>query len=224
MKFQHNYNNYNSAISSFFWGQLLIRSCIIVPFRCAPSHANKKMAHLFRELSLGHSKRETTPPPPPPSMASTIPSDLPPSPLGQLAVQFSESDLRLIAYEIFVAACRSATGKPLSSAVSSVSVANPDSPSNGASPASPAAQRSLTAAAASKMKKALGMKSLSSLSPGSTKSPGSGSGSGGKSKRPTTVGELMRIQMRVSESVDSRVRRAFLRIAASQVSSVSLLH
>uniref|UniRef100_M4EZM7 MHD1 domain-containing protein n=1 Tax=Brassica campestris TaxID=3711 RepID=M4EZM7_BRACM len=176
------------------------------------------MAHLFRELSLGHSKRETTPPPPP-SMTSTIPSDLPPSPLGQLAVQFSESDLRLIAYEIFVAACRSATGKPLSSAVSSLSVANPDSPSNGVSPASPAAQRSLTAAAASKMKKALGMKSLSSLSPGSTKSPGSGSGSGsgGKPKRPTTVGELMRIQMRVSESVDSRVRRAFLRIAASQV-------
>ncbi|CAH2060654.1 unnamed protein product [Thlaspi arvense] len=183
------------------------------------------MAHLFRELSLGHSKRETTTPPPATSrsssMASVIPSDLPPSPLGQLAVQLPESDLRFTAYEIFVAACRSATGKPLSSAVSSVAVPNPDSPIKGGSPASPAIQRSLTAAAASKMKKALGMKSLSSLSPGSTKSPGSGpgsgSGSGGKSKRPTTVGELMRIQMRVSETVDSRVRRAFLRIAASQV-------
>ncbi|CAH8369515.1 unnamed protein product [Eruca vesicaria subsp. sativa] len=174
------------------------------------------MAHLFRELSLGHSKRETTPETSrSSSMASTIPSDLPPSPLGQLAVEFSQSDLRQIAYEIFVASNRSATGKPLSS----VAVSNPESPSNGVSPASPAVQRSLTAAAASKMKKALGMKSLSSLSPGSTKSPGSGSGSGsgGKSKRPATVGELMRIQMGVSESVDSRVRRAFLRIAATQV-------
>ncbi|ESQ50252.1 hypothetical protein EUTSA_v10001895mg [Eutrema salsugineum] len=182
------------------------------------------MAHLFRELSLGHSKRETATPPPAnsrsSSMASVTPSDLPPSPLGQLAVQLSESDLRLTAYEIFVASNRSATGKPLSSAVSSVSVSNPDSP-NGGSPASPAIQRSLTATAASKMKKALGMKSLSSLSPGSTKSPGSGPGSapgsGGKSKRPTTVGELMRIQIGVSETVDSRVRRAFLRITASQV-------
>ncbi|KAF8047732.1 hypothetical protein N665_2849s0003 [Sinapis alba] len=169
------------------------------------------MAHLFRELSLGHSKRETTPATSrSSSMASTMPSDLPPSPLGQLAVHLSESDLRLIAYDIFVASNRSATGKPLSS----VAVSNPDSPSNDVSPASPALQRSLTSAAASKMKKALGMKSLS---PGSSKSPGSGSGSGGKSKRPTTVGELMRIQMGVSEPVDSRVRRAFLRIAASQV-------
>jgi len=148
-------------------------------------------------------------------------SDLPPSPLGQLAVQLSDSDLRLTAYEIFVAACRSATGKPLSSAVS-VAVLNQDSP-NG-SPASPAIQRSLTSTAASKMKKALGLRSSSSLSPGSNKSSGSASGSNGKSKRPTTVGELMRIQMRVSEAVDSRVRRAFLRIAASQVSSTLLLH
>lgn len=183
------------------------------------------MAHLFRELSLGHSKRETTPPPPSKSATSRFSSmstDLPPSPLGQLAVQLSDSDLRLTAYEIFVAACRSATGKPLSSAVSvAVSNLNPDSP-NG-SPASPAIQRSLTSTAASKMKKALGLRSSSSLSPGSNNSPGSGSGSNGKSKRPTTVGELMRIQMRVSEAVDSRVRRAFLRIAASQVSSILLL-
>ncbi|KAL1204422.1 unc-13-like protein [Cardamine amara subsp. amara] len=180
------------------------------------------MAHLFRELSLGQSKRETTPPPSQSatsrsfSMSSAKPSDLPQSPLGQLAVQLSDSDLRFTAYEIFVASCRSATGKPLSSAVL-VTVSNSDSP-NG-SPATPAIQRSLTSAAASKMKKALGMRSSSSLSPGSNQSSGSASASGsnGKSKRPTTVGELMRIQMKVSEAVDSRVRRAFLRIAASQV-------
>ncbi|KFK32548.1 hypothetical protein AALP_AA6G257200 [Arabis alpina] len=177
------------------------------------------MAHLFRELSLGHSKRDT--PPPPTTTTRSMTSDLPPSPLGQLALHLSDSDLRLTAYEIFVAACRSATGKPLSSSVNSVVVSNLDSPNNGGSPSTPAIQRSLTSAAASKMKKAFGLRSSSSLSPGSTNSPGSGSGSasgsGGKSKRPTTVGELMRIQMRVSETVDSRVRRAFLRISASQV-------
>ncbi|MBA0612148.1 hypothetical protein Godav_012788, partial [Gossypium davidsonii] len=63
------------------------------------------------------------------------------------------------------------------------------------------------------MKKALGLKS-----PGSKKSPGSAPSSGqGKSKRPTTVGELMRIQMRVPESVDARVRRALLRIGGGLV-------
>lgn len=65
------------------------------------------------------------------------------------------------------------------------------------------------------MKKALGLKSPGS---GSKKSPGSGPGSGqGKSKKALTVGELMRTQMGVSETVDSRVRRALLRISAAQV-------
>jgi hypothetical protein len=67
------------------------------------------------------------------------------------------------------------------------------------------------------MKKALGLKSPGS---GSKKSPGSGSSSGsgqGKARRALTVGELMRAQMRVSETVDSRIRRALLRIAAGQV-------
>lgn len=65
------------------------------------------------------------------------------------------------------------------------------------------------------MKKALGLKSPGSGS-GSRRSPGSGSGPG-KPKKPVTVGELMRNQMRVPESVDSRVRRALLRISAGQV-------
>ena len=38
-----------------------------------------------------------------------------------------------------------------------------------------------------------------------------------KFKRPLTIGELMRNQMKVSEAVDSRVRRALLRISAGQV-------
>lgn len=72
------------------------------------------------------------------------------------------------------------------------------------------------------MKKAFGLKSPGS---GSKKSPGSGPGSGqGKSKRPLTVGELMRSQMRILETVDSRIRRALVRVAAGQVSRIYSLH
>lgn len=81
-------------------------------------------------------------------------------------------------------------------------------------------QRSITSAAASKMKKALGLRSSSSVgSPGSGGSGvGSGAGSGGKVKKTVmTIGELMRIQMKVSEAADSRIRRALLRISAGQV-------
>ncbi|PPR92402.1 hypothetical protein GOBAR_AA28267 [Gossypium barbadense] len=134
------------------------------------------MAHLFRDLSLGHSKRESTPLPlqtKPRMLPSKLTSTDLQSPLGQLASQLTDSDLRLTAYDVFLAVCP----------------------------------------AASKMKKAFGLKS-----PGSKKSPGSGPGSGeGKSKRPTTVGELMRIQMRIPETVDSRVRRALLRIGGGLV-------
>ncbi|KAL5145123.1 Protein unc-13 [Glycine soja] len=169
------------------------------------------MAHLFRDLSLGHSKRDSTPPPPimPPKPSAVIAADDLPSPLGQLAASLSDSDLALTAYEIFVAACRTSSGKPLSSAANHSST---NSPSQN-SPNSPALQRSITSTAASKVKKAFGLKSPGSAS---RKSPGSGSGQG-KPKRPLTVGELMRNQMRVSEAMDSRVRRALLRISAGQV-------
>uniref|UniRef100_A0A6M2ELW9 MHD1 domain-containing protein n=1 Tax=Populus davidiana TaxID=266767 RepID=A0A6M2ELW9_9ROSI len=182
------------------------------------------MASLFRDLSLGHSKRESPPLKPPlkPQQLSIMPpkptittSDLD-SPLGQLATQLTDPDLRSTAYEIFVAVCRTSSGKPLTY---TPNPSNSDSTTNHSnhSPNSPALQRSLTSAAASKMKKALGLKSPGS---GSKKSPGSGSSSGsgqGKVRRALTVGELMRAQMRVSETVDSRIRRALLRIAAGQV-------
>ncbi|XWS72533.1 hypothetical protein CRYUN_Cryun02cG0048100 [Craigia yunnanensis] len=177
------------------------------------------MAHLFRDLSLGHSKRESTPPPlqiKPQPMPSKLTSTNLQSPLGQLASQLTDSDLRLTAYDVFLAVCRTSSSKPLSTSASfNFDLPSHNSPSqnHNHSPNSPALQRSLTSAAASKMKKALGLKS-----PGSKKSPGSGPGSGqGKSKRPTTVGELMRIQMRVPETVDSRVRRALLRIGGGLV-------
>ncbi|KAM1022433.1 hypothetical protein ACFX15_042569 [Malus domestica] len=188
-----------------------------------PSSVSSSMAHLFRDLSsLGQSKRGTTAATTTTAIPLTIPAkpiatmgtDLP-SPLGQLSAQLSDSDLRLTAYEIFVAACRTSTGKALtftpSAADSPIQHAN--SP-NG----SPALQRSLTSTAASKMKKALGLKSPGSGSKKSPGSAGSGAGTGpGKPKRAMTVGELMRIQMGISEATDSRVRRALLRISASQV-------
>lgn len=72
------------------------------------------------------------------------------------------------------------------------------------------------------MKKALGLRSSASSSLGLRRSsnggsPGSQHGESSPKTKPLTVGELMRVQMRVSEAVDSRIRRAFLRIAASQL-------
>lgn len=58
------------------------------------------------------------------------------------------------------------------------------------------------------MKKALGLKS-------SKKSPGSKETT--PTKRPVTVGDLVRIQLRVSEQAESRIRRGLLRIAAAQL-------
>jgi hypothetical protein len=137
-------------------------------------------AQLFRDLSLGHSKRESTstPSPPlkimPPRKPPTIADDLP-SPLGQLSINLSDSQLTLIAYEIFVAACRTSSGKPLSSSVAnSSSNNNTNSHSDSPSHNSLAIQRSLTSTADSKVKKAFDLKSPGS---GSKKSPISGSDS-----------------------------------------------
>ncbi|PQQ02640.1 hypothetical protein Pyn_22455 [Prunus yedoensis var. nudiflora] len=62
------------------------------------------------------------------------------------------------------------------------------------------------------MKKALGLRSPGL---GSKKSLVSGSGPG-KPKQVMTMGELMRIQMGISDAMDFRVRRALLRISAAQ--------
>ncbi|KAI3687454.1 hypothetical protein L1987_81150 [Smallanthus sonchifolius] len=69
------------------------------------------------------------------------------------------------------------------------------------------------------MKKALGLQSSSGAgSQGSAGfGAGAGAGSGGKVKKTVmTVGELMRIQMKVSEAADSRIRRALQRISTGQ--------
>ncbi|GMH06983.1 hypothetical protein Nepgr_008823 [Nepenthes gracilis] len=182
------------------------------------------MAHLFRDRSsLGGSKREMTPPPPPSQQPAPPPATMHlnsplPSPFSaDLTPTLSLPDLRDTAYEIFIAACRTSSGKPLSHIPSNGSPANAaaNSHSSQSSPNSTPLQRSLTSTAASKVKKALGMRSsISSL--GLKRGSDSKTDNTPKS-RPLTVGELMRVQMRVSEIVDSRIRRALLRISAGQL-------
>ncbi|KAL8063316.1 hypothetical protein ABFX02_01G020000 [Erythranthe guttata] len=189
------------------------------------------MASLFRDRALGLSKRDSfsfssssstaaAAAAASPSSAtsrfmpaanSTALSPLP-SPFGDLTPTLSDSDIRSSAYEIFLSANRSSASKPLTYIPSSNSSNSPsNSTTNGNSTAN--LQRSLTSAAASKMKKALGMRSSSSKK----SSDSHNSTPGGKLKKPVTIGELMRVQMRVSEAADSRIRRGLLRISAGQV-------
>ncbi|KAG5087475.1 Protein unc-13 [Glycine soja] len=122
--------------------------------------------------------------------------DLPGAPFGDAGSSFSESELRETAYEILVGACRSSGPKPLTF-ISQSERGDRDR----AAPA-PSLHRSLTSTAASKVKRALGLKTSSSR---------------GSSKRAATTGELVRVQMRISEQSDTRIRRALLRIAAGQL-------
>ncbi|KAL9226835.1 hypothetical protein vseg_002602 [Gypsophila vaccaria] len=178
------------------------------------------MSYLFRDKSAAISasfRRDSTPPPPSPPHQP--PSSPLPSPFSaDLTPALSPADLRATAYDLLVAASRTSSGKPLSSSSSSPSAAAAAAIHRSSSSSSP----TLTAAsAASRMKKALGLRSSSSASSSVLrKSVGGGGGggdNGGSKVVVMTVGELMRVQMRVSENVDSRVRRAFLRIAASQL-------
>ncbi|XP_065848994.1 protein unc-13 homolog [Euphorbia lathyris] len=131
------------------------------------------------------------------------------SPFPDAAPNLSDSELRESAYEILIAACRSSGSRPLTYIPQSEK--NGDKAGSGVaslgSSSSSSLQRSLTSTAASKVKKALGIRS------GSTTKKKSGE----PAKKTVTVGELIRVQMRVSEQTDSRIRRAMLRIAAGQL-------
>lgn len=127
------------------------------------------------------------------------------SPFGELGCQLSEDHLRETAYEIFIAACRPSAGRSTLTYIPQSEKAA-ERPERSLS-VSPSLQKSLTSAAASKMKKALGLR------PSSKKTHSSPS----RSKKPQTIGELMRLQMNVTEQTDARVRRALLRISAGQL-------
>ncbi|KAL8128623.1 hypothetical protein V2J09_017778 [Rumex salicifolius] len=139
-----------------------------------------------------------------------------PSPFGELGAPTSDSELRETAYEILIGSCRSSgTKKPLTFISQSEKLSDKSSSSSSllsSTAASGSLQRSLTSAAASKVKKALGLKRSSS-----PKASEVGDGERNKGRRTATVGELIRVQMRVSEQTDSRVRRALLRVAAGQL-------
>ncbi|CAN1148087.1 Protein unc-13 homolog [Linum perenne] len=132
---------------------------------------------------------------------------------GPSVLKLSTSELRESAYEILIAAYRSSGTRPLTYIPQSERTAAADrgqghGNNNSTLAHSPSLQRSLTSTAASKVKKALGMKS------GSSKRTAAGQA---RTKKTATVGELVRVQMRVSEQADSRIRRAMLRVAAGQL-------
>ncbi|XP_027070822.1 protein unc-13 homolog [Coffea arabica] len=143
-----------------------------------------------------------------------------PNPFGQLSLHLTQSELRENAYEILIGASRSSgASRPLTY------VSNSERTMERSRSTSASLQRSVTSAAASKVKKALGLKSrrknLGSDEADADLDAGQGKHSASQcttqKKRSSTVGELMRVQMRVSEQTDSRVRRALLRVAAGQL-------
>ncbi|KDP33727.1 hypothetical protein JCGZ_07298 [Jatropha curcas] len=169
------------------------------------------MSHIFRDKSLGNSSRHAQNGAVAVTMAVYPIQDLQ-SPFSDAAPNLSDSELRESAYEILIGACRTSGTRPLT--YISQSERTSDKASAPSTAAAPSLQRSLTSTAASKVKKALGLRS------GPTKRRTGGAGdsvNGGREKKTVTIGELVRVQMRVSEQTDSRIRRAMLRVAAGQL-------
>ncbi|CAH1448965.1 unnamed protein product [Lactuca virosa] len=140
-------------------------------------------------------------------MIPVPPSDEPFYPFGDLDLDLSDSELRETAYEIFAGACGIPGGGRLLSYVSH----------SGRlfdwMPPGPSFQRSLTFSIGSKVKRSLGLNSPK-------KKKGSGSAPVSpvnKTNRHPTIGEMMRIQMKISDETDCRVRPALLKIAAELV-------
>lgn len=138
------------------------------------------------------------------------------APFPDLGVPLSDADLRTTAYEVLVAASRATGGRPLiyipqsaPTAPSSTSARSTSSTSTSTSSSSSSGlQRSRTSAAASKVKRSLGLRPSASCK-AEMAAP----------RRPETVMELVRVNLRVTEQADSRIRRGLLRIAAGQVAS-----
>nr|GMC57787.1 protein unc-13 homolog [Ipomoea batatas] len=138
------------------------------------------MAFLFRDRTFGYSNRDSFS-----SIASaaaaaiissasshfssitTTSSALSPlpSPFGDLTPTLTAADICETTYEIFVASCRTSTGKDVTYVPSSTDGSPSPSPSSNSnsSSSSLSMQRSLTSIAASKMKKAMGLRSNSSF-------------------------------------------------------------
>ncbi|RXH74612.1 hypothetical protein DVH24_029333 [Malus domestica] len=168
------------------------------------------MAHILRDRVFGSSRRHSQnanpiPIPIQPAMPVHTVEGLP-NPFGELGPTLSDSELRETVYQILVGACRSSGPKQLTY------VPQPEKSDRSALTSLPSSLQRSTSSAASRFKKALGMKSASGRRLG-----GGDSVSQGKSKWTGTVWELVRVQMKVSEQTDTRVRRALLRVAAGQL-------
>ncbi|KAK8535439.1 hypothetical protein V6N13_081568 [Hibiscus sabdariffa] len=122
-------------------------------------------------------------------------TETPSCPLGELATNLSDSELRETAYEILVGACLSYGGKTSNNNVS-------ESEKAASTP-----HTSLKSRAASTVKKALGLRSRRKKS----SKPGSE-----RVKKASSIEETLRVQLRVSEQMDSRVRKALSKVAANQ--------
>jgi hypothetical protein len=120
------------------------------------------------------------------------------SPFPPLKVEFSEDEWRETAYEILMACC----GLAAMSARSSTPKLQ--------------TQKSLTSAAASHMKKALGLQGTTAATPTRELSQRALSFKSNK-KTPSTVTEIMKVQLRISDQSEVRTLRALSRAAAGQV-------
>jgi hypothetical protein len=124
------------------------------------------------------------------------------SPFPPLKVEFSEDEWRETAYEILMACC----GLAAMSARSSTPKLQ--------------TQKSLTSAAASHMKKALGLQGTTAATTTRELSQRALSFKSNK-KTPSTVTEIMKVQLRISDQSEVRTLRALSRAAAGQASKSS---
>lgn len=141
-------------------------------------------------------------------------------------------DFREAAYEIFFTACRSSPGFSGRTAVISSSDGSGDGFGCGSGLSGPGSPKptGVGMAITSRVKTALGLKMLKKSpsrktssngpsSPAGVASPRTPSGSvqQAKIRRPLTSAEIMRLQMRVSEQSDNRLRKTLMRTLVGQV-------
>ncbi|CAM8960458.1 unnamed protein product [Rhodiola kirilowii] len=162
------------------------------------------MSRLFSDRPLGGLKRNNITVSMPPPISATAAVKLPSPFAGDLMDILSPAELRETAYEIFLASCRASGPRPLTF-VSQAEKLDRSGSSASSLGSSASLHRSLSSSTTSKVKKVLGLKSRN------------GESVKVFAKRSMTVGEVMRVQMRVSEMADSRIRRALLRIFAGQL-------
>ncbi|MCL7038993.1 hypothetical protein MKW94_007863 [Papaver nudicaule] len=143
-----------------------------------------------------------------------------------------KEDLRETAYEIFFAACRSAPGFGGKTPLTQDSCTTGDGGMGHNGGGRTTTNGGLGLVATSKVKRALGLKMVKKVSPRKPNSnpssprPNSGFVCGGglgfttplmRLKRPLTSAEIMRLQMKVSEQSDIRLRKTLMRTLVGQM-------